>query len=29
MALENIKDIIAIEFHPDKTFIFRNLEYMG
>ncbi|XP_065558476.1 tryptophan--tRNA ligase, cytoplasmic-like isoform X3 [Artemia franciscana] len=28
-ALVNIKDIIAIEFHPGKTFIFRNLEYMG
>ncbi|KAK2710969.1 hypothetical protein QYM36_012213, partial [Artemia franciscana] len=29
MAVENIKDIIAMDFHPDKTFIFRNLEYMG
>ena len=29
MAVENIKDIIAIGFHPEKTFIFRNLEYMG
>ncbi|XP_065567098.1 tryptophan--tRNA ligase, cytoplasmic-like isoform X5 [Artemia franciscana] len=29
MAVENIKDIIAMDFHQDKTFIFRNLEYMG
>ncbi|XP_065567104.1 tryptophan--tRNA ligase, cytoplasmic-like isoform X3 [Artemia franciscana] len=29
MAVKNIKGIIAIGFHPDKTFIFRNLEYMG
>ncbi|XP_065567106.1 tryptophan--tRNA ligase, cytoplasmic-like isoform X1 [Artemia franciscana] len=29
MAVKNIKDIIAICFHPDKTFIFRNFEYMG
>ncbi|XP_065558482.1 tryptophan--tRNA ligase, cytoplasmic-like isoform X2 [Artemia franciscana] len=28
-AVENIKDIIAIDFYPDKTFIFKNLEYMG
>ncbi|KAK2709069.1 tryptophan--tRNA ligase, cytoplasmic-like [Artemia franciscana] len=29
MAVENIKDIIAIGFPPEKTFIFTNLEYMG
>uniref|UniRef100_A0A182PBF2 Tryptophan--tRNA ligase, cytoplasmic n=1 Tax=Anopheles epiroticus TaxID=199890 RepID=A0A182PBF2_9DIPT len=29
MARENAKDIIAIGFDPNKTFIFSNLEFMG
>lgn len=29
MARENSKDIIAIGFDVEKTFIFNNLEYMG
>ena len=29
IAVENIKDIIAIGFDPKKTFIFRNYEYLG
>ena len=29
IAVENIKDIIAIGFDPRKTFIFRNYEYLG
>lgn len=29
MARENAKDIIAIGFDVEKTFIFANLEYMG
>jgi tryptophanyl-tRNA synthetase len=28
-ATENIKDIIACGFNPEKTFIFRNTQYMG
>lgn len=28
-ATENAKDIIAIGFDPEKTFIFSNLDYMG
>lgn len=28
-AEENIKEIAAVGFDPDKTFIFRNREYMG
>lgn len=28
-AIENIKDIIAIGFQPEKTFIFCNTQYMG
>lgn len=28
MAHENIKDIIAVGFDPEKTFIFCNTEYM-
>jgi len=29
MGIENIKDIIAIGFKPEKTFIFSDFEYMG
>ena len=29
MAIENIKDIIALGFDPKKTFIFRNFDYYG
>ncbi|XP_058129833.1 tryptophan--tRNA ligase, cytoplasmic [Anopheles ziemanni] len=29
MARENAKDIIAIGFDPNKTFIFSNLDFMG
>ncbi|KAJ9467333.1 Tryptophan--tRNA ligase [Diplonema papillatum] len=29
MAVENIKDIIALGFDAKKTFIFRNFEYYG
>jgi tryptophanyl-tRNA synthetase len=29
MGFENIKDIIAVGFDLDKTFIFRNTDYMG
>ena len=29
IAIENIKDIIAMGFDPNKTFIFRNLDYYG
>lgn len=29
MAYDNIKDIIALGFDPEKTFIFINSEYMG
>eukprot|EP01059_Diplonema_ambulator_P015308 TRINITY_DN26411_c0_g1_i1.p1 TRINITY_DN26411_c0_g1~~TRINITY_DN26411_c0_g1_i1.p1 ORF type:complete len:563 (+),score=229.78 TRINITY_DN26411_c0_g1_i1:54-1742(+) len=29
MAIENIKDIIALGFDPKKTFIFRDFEYYG
>eukprot|EP01121_Diplochlamys_sp_Union-15-3_P014615 TRINITY_DN467_c0_g1_i2.p1 TRINITY_DN467_c0_g1~~TRINITY_DN467_c0_g1_i2.p1 ORF type:complete len:434 (+),score=70.36 TRINITY_DN467_c0_g1_i2:87-1388(+) len=29
MTEENVKDIIACGFHPDKTFIFCDTEYMG
>ena len=28
-AIENIKDIIACGFNPEKTFIFQDTEYMG
>lgn len=28
IAIENIKDIIACGFNPDKTFIFRDVEYI-
>ena len=28
-AIENIKDIIAIGFNPEKTFIFRDTDYIG
>ncbi|CAJ0573091.1 unnamed protein product, partial [Mesorhabditis spiculigera] len=28
MAIENIKDIIAVGFSPDQTFIFNNFDYM-
>lgn len=28
-AEQNIKDIAAVGFDPDKTFIFKNREYMG
>lgn len=29
LSIENAKDIIAMGFDPDKTFIFSNLTYMG
>jgi tryptophanyl-tRNA synthetase len=29
MTIENIKDIIAIGFNPDTTFIFDNISYIG
>lgn len=29
MAKENMKDIIACGFDPEKTFIFTDFEYMG
>ncbi|KEG15258.1 tryptophanyl-tRNA synthetase [Trypanosoma grayi] len=29
MTTENIKDIIAMGFDPELTFIFRNFDYMG
>ena len=29
IAHENIKDIIALGFNPQKTFIFKNYEYLG
>lgn len=29
MGYDNIKDIIALGFDPEKTFIFLNSEYMG
>jgi tryptophanyl-tRNA synthetase len=28
-ALDNAKDIIAVGFDPNKTFIFSNLDYVG
>lgn len=28
-ALENIRDIIAVGFDPDRTFIFQDTEYIG
>jgi len=29
LAYENAKDIIALGFNPEKTFIFANLDYIG
>ena len=29
LAIENAKDIIAIGFDKDKTFIFNDTEYIG
>lgn len=29
MGYDNIKDIIALGFDPEKTFIFIDSEYMG
>lgn len=29
MAIENVKDIIAVGFDPKKTFIFSNFEYLS
>lgn len=29
MTYENAKDIIALGFDPDKTFIFSDFQYMG
>ena len=29
MGLNNIKDIIAFGFNPDKTFIFLDTQYIG
>ncbi|KAL0227472.1 hypothetical protein RCL1_003616 [Eukaryota sp. TZLM3-RCL] len=29
LAIENTKDIIACGFNPEKTFIFRNTDYIG
>jgi tryptophanyl-tRNA synthetase len=28
MAYENIKDILAVGFNPENTFVFVNSEYM-
>ena len=28
-SFENARDIIAVGFKPDKTFIFSDLDYMG
>jgi tryptophanyl-tRNA synthetase len=28
-AYENAKDIIAVGFNPDKTFIFSNIDFVG
>lgn len=28
-TIENVKDIIALGFNPDTTFIFSDLEYIG
>lgn len=28
MAVQNIRDIIAVGFHPEKTFIFQNSEFI-
>jgi tryptophanyl-tRNA synthetase len=28
MAVENVKDIIAVGFSPDNTFIFSDCDYM-
>lgn len=28
-SLENAKDILAVGFNPEKTFMFSNLDYMG
>jgi tryptophanyl-tRNA synthetase len=29
MGIENIKDIIAVGFDPEKTFIFLDTKYIG
>ena len=29
MAIDNIKDILAVGFDLEKTFVFINSEYMG
>ena len=29
LARENAKDIVAVGFDPEKTFIFSDFEYMG
>ena len=29
MAFENIKDILALGFDPEKTFFFIDSQYMG
>lgn len=29
LAKENVRDIIAMGFDPEKTFIFSNLTFMG
>ncbi len=29
LAIENVKDIIACGFDKDKTFIFRDTDYIG
>lgn len=29
MGRDNIKDILAFGFNPDKTFIFSNVDYIG
>ncbi len=28
-AIENCKDILAVGFDPERTFIFRDTEYVG
>jgi tryptophanyl-tRNA synthetase len=29
MGMNNIKDIIAFGFDPEKTFIFSDIDYIG
>lgn len=29
MGIDNCKDILALDFDPEKTFIFMDTEYIG